>query len=105
MSKTDPLSHIDKFRKNLIETFIYGRRKENAGNKYFLPLSQCFLPYERQLSCFNPFSNKPWFKHVCSTSLLKTLWEKEKLLVTSNFSISHRIFDLLREHSVILIEF
>ena len=26
-------------------------------------------------------SQKPWFLRVCSTSLLKTLWEKEKLLV------------------------
>ena len=24
---------------------------------------------------FNPFPNKPWFLHVCSTSLLKTLRE------------------------------
>ena len=32
----------------------------------------------------NPFPNKPWFLRVCSTSLLKTLWEQEKLLVTSN---------------------
>ena len=31
----------------------------------------------------NPFPNKPWFLHVSSTSLLKTLWEKEKLLVFS----------------------
>ena len=38
---------------------------------------------------FKPFPNKPWFLRVCSTSLLKTLWEKEKLLVTSNFSFSH----------------
>ena len=37
----------------------------------------------------NPFPNKPWFLHVCSTSLLKTLCEKEKLLVTSNSSFSH----------------
>ena len=36
----------------------------------------------------NPFANKP----CCSTSLLKTLWEKEKLLVTSNFSSSHSVF-------------
>ena len=43
---------------------------------------------------FNPFSNKPWFLRVCSTSLLKTLWEKEKLLVTSNFSFSHSVFYL-----------
>ena len=33
----------------------------------------------------NPFPNKPWFLRVCSTSPLKTLWEQEKLLVTSNF--------------------
>ena len=38
------------------------------------------------------FPNKPWFLRVCSTSLLKTLWEKEKLLVMSNFSFSHSVF-------------
>ena len=41
---------------------------------------------------FNPFPNNPWFLHVCSESLLKTLWEKEKLLVMSNFSFSHSVF-------------
>ena len=46
---------------------------------------------------FNPFLNKPWFLHVCTTSLLKTLWEKEKLLVTSNFSSSHSVFYPFRE--------
>ena len=53
----------------------------------------------RQINCvqilvsvFKPFQNKPWFLCVCSTSLLKTLWEKEKLLVTSNFSFSHSVF-------------
>ena len=40
----------------------------------------------------NPFPYKPWLLRVCSTSLLKTLWGKEKLLVTSNFSFSHSIF-------------
>ena len=39
-----------------------------------------------------PIPNKPWFLRVCSTSLLKTLLEKEQLLVTSNFSISHSVF-------------
>ena len=29
-------------------------------------------------------------------SLLKTLWEKEKLLITSNFSFPHSVFYLLR---------
>ena len=41
---------------------------------------------------FNPFPNNPWFLHVCSTYLLKTLREKEKLLVTSNFSFSQGVF-------------
>ena len=40
----------------------------------------------------NPFPNNPWFLRVCSTSLLKTLWEKEKLLITSNSSFSHSVF-------------
>ena len=43
----------------------------------------------RNISKVNPFPNKPWFFCVCSTSLLKTLWKKEKLLVSSNFSFSH----------------
>ena len=34
----------------------------------------------------NPFSNKHWFIHVFSRSLLKTLWEKEKLLFPTVFS-------------------
>ena len=44
---------------------------------------------------FNPFPNKPWFLRICSTGLWKTLWEKEKLLVTSNFSFSHSVLYLL----------
>ena len=54
---------------------------------------------------FNPFPNKPWFLRVCSTSLLKTLWEKEKLLVTSNFSFSHSVFYPFGEPSAIFIKF
>ena len=40
----------------------------------------------------DPFPNKPWFLCICCTSLLKTLWEKEKLLVSSNFSFSSQCF-------------
>ena len=54
---------------------------------------------------FNPFPNKPWFLRVCSTSLLKTMWKKEKLLVTSNFSFSHTVFYQFVELSTILITF
>ena len=49
----------------------------------------------------NPFPNNPWFLPVCSTSLLKTLCEKEKLLVTSSFSFSHSVFYPSRIHSAI----
>ena len=54
--------------------------------------------------CFNPFPNKPWFLRVCSTSHLKTLWEREKLLVTSNFSFSHSVFYPFGELSTIFIK-
>ena len=40
----------------------------------------------------NPFPNKPWFLHVYNASLLKTLWEQEKLLIMSNFSFSHSVY-------------
>ena len=52
----------------------------------------------------NPFPNKPWFLCVCSTSLLKTQREKEKLLVTSNFSFSHSVFYLFGEFFAIFIQ-
>ena len=47
---------------------------------------------KKKESLVNPFPNKPWFLRVCSTSPLKTLREKEKLLVTSNLSFSHSVF-------------
>ena len=52
----------------------------------------------------NPFPTKPWFLRVCSTSLLKTLWEEEKLLATSNFSFFHSVFYSSGELSAIFIE-
>ena len=37
---------------------------------------QQWIPWQNG---FNPFPNKPLFLHVCTTSLFKRLWEKEKL--------------------------
>ena len=51
----------------------------------------------------NPFRNNSLFLCVCSTSLLKTLWKKEKLLVTKNFSFSHSVFYPFGELSVIFV--
>ena len=53
----------------------------------------------------NPFPNKSRFLCVCSTSLLKTLREKKKLLVTSNFSFSHSVFNPFGELNAIFIKF
>ena len=53
----------------------------------------------------NPFPNKPWVLPVCCIVLLKTLWEKEKLLETSNFSFSHSVFYPFGKLSAIFINF
>ena len=45
-------------------------------------------------SSVNPFPHNDTFWRPWETSLLKTLWEKEELLVTSNFSFSHSVFYL-----------
>ena len=53
---------------------------------------------------FNPFQNQPWFLRVSNTSPLKTLWEKEKLLITSNFSFSDSVFYPFGKISAIFIK-
>ena len=75
-----PLGHLGGER---LKTVGKG---ENAGNQHFL-LSHSISPLS-----FNSFPNKPRFLRVCSTSLLKTLWEKDKLLITSNFSFPLSVF-------------
>ena len=95
-----PLNNIEK-KKSLLETF---REKETT-----IPSFSMFSALLKQISVLiltlNPFPNKPWFLPVCSTSLLKTLREKEKLLVSSNFSFSHSVFYPFRELSAIFIKF
>ena len=63
----------------------------------------CFLSL--LLILFKLFPNKPWFLCVCSTSPLKTLWEKEKFLFTSNSSFSHSVFYPFRKLSAVFIKF
>ena len=67
---------------------------------YFGPIFIC--------KCFNYAINLwtcpkfyPWLLPVCSTSILKTLWKKEQLLVMSNFSFYHSVFFLFGELSAI----
>ena len=107
----------------LLVTFIYREIKNTVINK-----NHPYLALERNLYTkivllikihrkgklpthntytqkIDPFPNKPWFLCICSTSLLKTPLEKEKLLVTSNFSFSHSVFCPFGELSAILIKF
>ena len=46
----------------------------------------------------------PLFLCVCSSSLSKTLWEKEKLPIMTNFSFSHNVFYTSVEFSAIFIK-
>ena len=52
-----------------------------------------------QLFAMTLFQTSLSFYYVCSTSLLKTLLEQEKLLVRSNFSFSHSVFYLSGKRS------
>ena len=72
-----------------------------SGNAVILDQSKN-LSFGKRL---NPFPNKPWFLRVCSTSILKTLWGKDELLFTSNFSFSHSVFYPFGELSFIFIKF
>ena len=75
-------------------------------NEYLWSKGLKFVAWEKSLNVLlNRFPNKPLFLCICSTSLLKTLWEKEKLLVTGNFSFSHSVFYLFAEFPAIFMEF
>ena len=57
------------------------------------------------ISLINPFPHNVTFWRPWETSLMKTLWEKEKLLVTSNFSFSHSVFYPFGKLSAIFVKF
>ena len=83
----------------------FTRKERNHGNNRRCGYAVKYtLQKKKRYINFNP-SNKPWFLRVCSTSLWKTLWEKEKLLVTSNFSFSHRVFNPFGKLAAIFIKF
>ena len=75
----------------MIEPYSVKGDFNGSAEKYQPRLGRLTL-VETFLLFVNPFPNKPLSLRVCTTSLLKTLWEKEKLLLTSNFSFSHSVF-------------
>ena len=76
-----------------IHVYSYSKNRSNGSELFsrhtdILDLSK-FIDFAELKVTLSPFPNKSWFLRACCTSLLKTLWEKEKLLVMSNFSFSH----------------
>ena len=76
-------------------------------NAFFLKQIQtCTFSASQCFSLLTFFPNKPLFLRVCVTSLSKTLWEKEKLLITSNnVSFSHSVFHPFGNLSAIFVKF
>ena len=74
---------------------FYKSMKSILNKKCLLKGRQCNL---------NPFPNNHLFLCVCSMILLKTLWEKDKLLQESSVSFSHSVFYLFEELNAIFIE-
>ena len=84
------------------ERFTLQRVSQNCACFLWAVIS---LTFDLHFNIFNPFPNKPWLSRVCFIILLKTQWEKEKLLVTSNFSFSHSVFFPFWKLSAIFIKF
>ena len=72
-----------ELHRNIVE------RAEHVGNLLFR--NTCNLEQPKLLwwgKKFNSFPSKPWFLRVCSTSPMKTLWQKRKLLAMSKCCLS-----------------
>ena len=98
------LKEAGEAHENHVENIL--GKGENAGYQHFLVFPKMFGSLKICLRFVNPSQNKPWFLRVCSISLLKALWEKEKLLIMSNFSrFPHSVFYSFGELSAIFISF
>ena len=93
-----PLSCSSRLVRHILP-FVYFFKISFIGS-----LDECHISVFNALM-LNSLANKPWFLRVCSTNHLKTLGEKEKLLVTSIFSFSHSVFYPFEELSAIFIKF
>ena len=69
-------------------------------------VNQYIGQWPQKMNAFTLSQTSPGFYlSAVLVSLLKTLWEKEKLLVTSNFSFAHSILYPFEELSAICIKF
>ena len=84
-----------------VEIIILATFNLSSANAFNLVKLKKKLPFGLELTLSQ---TSPGFLRVCTSSLLKTLWEKEKLLVTSNFSFSYSVFYRCGELSAIFIK-
>ena len=66
------------------------------------PFFRTLIPMKS--ACLTLSQRSPYF-YVSAVQVLKTLWEKEKLLMTSNFSFSHSVSTFLRVFFSIFIKY
>ena len=60
------------------------KKKSNTSIRLKSFITECRVLTAISKDSVNPFRNKPRFLRVCKRSLLKTLWEKEKLLISTH---------------------
>ena len=89
-----------------ILTFKSPEEKMGRGYQHFLIPLKCFLLCERQIQLLNPFPNKPWLLHVCSTSLLKKTVGKVEIARHKQFLLFlHCFLPVKEELSAIFFKF
>ena len=98
-SNTLPLSHVGPYKQKKV-TSIFCFSHYAFTDLYRFHSLRMLSITSKFMSFVNPFTNNPWF-----SCLLKTLWEKEKLLVISNFIFSHSVFYPSEELSAIFIKY
>ena len=84
-------------RKRAFENIV--GKEENAGNKHFLPFSQCFLPYQRHKSSFEQHIN-------CRLQML-SIWTSLKFcqLVKTLAPFSQIMVHIISYHMTLLYPF
>ena len=101
---------LNESQRQALHNLIVRQQQEaqQLAQQTTLPFPQLQLTAQQQEQLLqvcvsiNPFPSKPWFLGVCSKSLLKTLWEKEK---KSNFCFSHSVFYIFGELFAVVIRF
>ena len=83
-----------KYARKLLENIV---EKGEYDYQYLVLFPQCFSEVLFLGGRLTLQHTMPTFNDLETRSLLKTLWEKEKMLVTSIFCCSHNVFESSRK--------